>query len=39
MFGIIKKLFAVLLASIANTTNYTKFVSLSNQKCNSTYSY
>ena len=33
MFGIIKKMFIVLLASIVNASNHTKCVSLSNQKC------
>ena len=33
MFGIIKKLFAVLLASIVNHSNDRKYVSLSNQNC------
>ena len=33
MFGIMKKLFIVLLASIFNASNHTKYVSLSNQKC------
>ena len=33
MFGIITKTFIVLLASIVNASNYTKRVSLSNQKC------
>ena len=33
MFGIIKKLFAVLLASIVNHSNDRKCVSLSNQNC------
>ena len=32
MFGIIKKMFVVLLASIVNASNHTKWVSLSNQK-------
>ena len=32
MFGINKKMFIVLLASIVNTSNDTKCVSLSNQK-------
>ena len=32
MFGIIKKVFIVSLTDIANTSNYTKCVSLSNQK-------
>ena len=33
MFRFIKKMFIVLLASIVNSCNYTKCVSLSNQKC------
>ena len=33
MLGIIKKMFTVLLASIVNSFNHTKYVSLSNQKC------
>ena len=33
MFGIIKKMFIVLLASIVNASNHTKRLSLSNQKC------
>ena len=33
MFGIIKKMFIVLLASIVNASNHTKCVFLSNQKC------
>ena len=33
MFGITKKILIVLLASIVNASNRTKFVSLSNQKC------
>ena len=33
MFGIIKKLFIVLLAGIVNASNHTKCVSLSNRKC------
>ena len=33
MFGIIKKIFIVLLTSIVNASNHTKCVSLSNQKC------
>ena len=32
MFGIIKQMFVVLLASIVNASNHTKWVSLSNQK-------
>ena len=32
MFGIIKKMFIVLLSSITNASNHTKCVSLSNQK-------
>ena len=31
--GTIKKMFIVLLSSIVNASNYTKWVSLSNQKC------
>ena len=33
MFGIIKKMFIVLLSSIINVSKHTKCVSLSNQKC------
>ena len=33
MLGIILKMFIVLLSSIVNTSNCTKRVSLSNQKC------
>ena len=33
MFRIIKKMFIVLLSSIVNASNQTKFVLLSNQKC------
>ena len=33
MFGIIKKMFIVLLTIIVNVSNHTKYVSLSNQKC------
>ena len=34
MFGIIKNMFIVLLVSIVNTSNHhTKFVLLSNKKC------
>ena len=33
MFGIIKRTFIVLLASIAYASNHTKRVSLSNQQC------
>ena len=33
MFGIIKKMFIVLLTRIVNASNHTKCVSLSNQKC------
>ena len=33
MFGSIKKMFIVLLASIVNASTYTKCVSLSNKKC------
>ena len=33
MFGLIKKMFIVLLSNIVNTSNHTKRVWLSNQKC------
>ena len=33
MFGFIKKMFMGLLLSIVNASNYTKDMSLSNQKC------
>ena len=33
MFGIIRKMFIVLLTSIVNASKYTKCVPLSNQKC------
>ena len=33
IFGIIKKVFIVLLTSIVNASNHTKRVLLSNQKC------
>ena len=33
MFGLIKKIFIVLLTRIVNASNHTKCVSLSNQKC------
>ena len=33
MFGVIKKLFIVLLTSTFNASNHTKCVPLSNQKC------
>ena len=33
MFGIIEKIFIVLLTSIVNASNHTNCVSLSNQKC------
>ena len=33
MFGIIKKMFIVLLTSIVNACSHTKFVSLRNQNC------
>ena len=33
MFGIIKKMFIVLLNSIVNASNHTKCIFLSNQKC------
>ena len=36
MFGIIKKLFVVLLTNIVNSSNHTKCASLSNQKCKNT---
>ena len=32
MFGIIKKTFIVLLSSIGNASNHTKYVSIRNQK-------
>ena len=32
MFGFIKKMFIVLLTSLANASNHTKYISLSNQK-------
>ena len=32
MFGIIKKIFIMLLSSVVNASNHTKCVSLSNQK-------
>ena len=32
-FGLIKKMFIVLLTSIVNASNHTKCISLSNQKC------
>ena len=35
MFGIIKKMFIVLAASIANASTHTKCMSLSNQICES----
>ena len=34
MFGLIKKIFITFLTGPVNGTNHTKFVSLSNQKCN-----
>ena len=34
MFGVTKKMFAVLLAGIVNVSTQTKCVPLSNQKCN-----
>ena len=34
MFGLIKKIFIVLLTGLVNGSNHTKYVSLSNQKCN-----
>ena len=33
MLGIILKMFIVLLTNIVNASNHTKFLSLSNQKC------
>ena len=33
MFGLIKKIFIVLLSNMVNGYNHTKCVSLSNQKC------
>ena len=33
MFGLIKKVFIVLLTSIVSTSNHTKCLSLSNEKC------
>ena len=33
MLGIIKKMFIVLLSSITNVSNQTKYILLSNQKC------
>ena len=33
MFGIIKKMFIVLLSNIVNKNNHKKCLSLSNQKC------
>ena len=33
MFRVIKKMLIVLLASIVNSSNHTKFISLSNQNC------
>ena len=40
MFGIIKKMFIILLSNIVNGSNHTECVSLRNQKCNdSTFSY
>ena len=33
MFGIIKKMFIIIISSIVNASNHTKCVSLSNQKC------
>ena len=33
MFWLIKKVFLALLCSIANVSNHTKYISLSNQKC------
>ena len=34
MFGLIKKIFITFLTGLVNGANHTKFVSLSNQKCN-----
>ena len=40
MFGIIKKVFILILSSIVNASNHIKCVSLSSQKSkNSTYPY
>ena len=33
MFGLIKKIFIGLLTGLVNGSNYTKYVSLSNQEC------
>ena len=33
MFGLINKMFIVLLSNIVNGSNHTKYISLSNQKC------
>ena len=33
MFGLIKRMLIVLLSSTVNASSHTKFVSLSNQKC------
>ena len=33
MFGVIKKMFIMLLTSLVNASSDTKYVSLSNQKC------
>ena len=33
MFGLIKKMFIVVLSNIVNASNHTRCVSLSNQKC------
>ena len=33
MFGLIKKMFLVLLSNIANESNHTKCILLNNQKC------
>ena len=33
MFGLIKKMFVILLTSIVSAPNHTKRMSLSNQKC------
>ena len=33
MFGLIKRMLIVSLSSTVNASNHTKFVSLSNQKC------
>ena len=33
MFGLIKKMFIIILTSIVNASNHTKCVSIGNQKC------